>query len=338
MNPSFFTLFHLDAELKQRARENARQGRPLRLTLDIVFKTLFCGDSDESRNALRSLISGCIHRPVRDLSVRNSEIGPEDLMGKTVRLDVHASFNDGEEADIEMQAGKSDDDLKTRAVVYAARLLSGQARRGRKYREVKRVYQIFFLDGILFPGSGKMPRRYSLREESEHDQLSGVTEILFYELPKLEKDIRNYLSGSGSISRLPRERKWCIYLKYKGEEEMAGLIEEIARQEEGIMNAERALKKMNREKEQWARALWREKRAMDYLDYKTRLDEALAEGRKTGWEEGREEGKKEGREEGKKEGREAARLEIARRLKGMGLSPEQIALGSGLDVKAVKKL
>lgn len=119
MKTSFFTRFRLDAELRRLAGENARWGRPRTLTLDIVFKALFCGDSEESRNALRSLISDCIHRPVRDLSVRNSEIGPKDLWGKTVRLDLHARFNGGEEADIEMQAGKSDDDLKVRAAVYA---------------------------------------------------------------------------------------------------------------------------------------------------------------------------------------------------------------------------
>jgi predicted transposase/invertase (TIGR01784 family) len=323
-------MFRLDTELKRLARENAELGRPLKLTLDIVFKALFCGDTEDSRNALRSLISGCIHRPVRDLSIRNSEIGPDDLLGKTVRLDIHASFNDGEEADIEMQAGTSDDDLKARAVVYAARLLSGQARRGRKYREVKRVYQIFFLDSVLFPGSAKLPRRYTLREEAEHDQLSGMAEILFYELPKLEADVRDYLEGKGELECLPAERKWCIYLKYREEEGMAGLIADLAGQEEGIMNAERALKKMNREREQWARALWREKRAMDYLDYKTRMDEALAEG----LEKGKEQGLAEGREQGRKE----ARLEIARRLKRMGLSPEQIAAGSGLELKEINNL
>jgi predicted transposase/invertase (TIGR01784 family) len=133
---------------------------------------------------------------------------------------------------------------------------------------------------------------------------------------------------------LPAEQKWCIYLKYRGEEGLGGLIEELAREEEGIMNAERALKKMNREKEQWARALWREKRAMDYLDYKTRLEEALAAGR----EAGREEGLARGREEGWEKGQKKAQLEIARRLKLMGLPPEQIVCGSGLDLKEVEKL
>jgi hypothetical protein len=150
--------------------------------------------------------------------------------------------------------------------------------------------------------------------------------------------VGKYLEGRGELSGLSGEQKWCIYLKYKGEEGLVGLIEGLAREEEGIMNAERALRKMNREKEQWARALWREKRAMDYLDYKTRLEEALAAGRAAGREEGKAEGRAEGREEGLTEGQKKAQLEIARRLKLMGLPPEQIARSSGLDLTEVKKL
>jgi predicted transposase/invertase (TIGR01784 family) len=326
MKTTFFTKLRLDAELRRQAGENAQQGKSLKLTLDVVFKALFSGNNEESHNALRCLISDCIHRPVHNLSVRNSEIGPDDLLGKTIRLDVHASFNDGEEADIEMQAGKSDDDLKSRASFYTARILSGQARRGQKYREVKRVYQIFFLDGILFPGSSKVPRRYSMREETEHDQLSEVAEILFYELPKVQEEVQKRLAEGSNLADLPAEWKWCIYLKCREADGMTGLIADLARQEEGIMNAERALKKMNNEREQWARALWREKRAMDYLDYKARIDEARAAG------------KVEGKVEGIEIGEKKNQIATAQRMKQEGVSPAQIARWSGLSLKEVKKL
>jgi hypothetical protein len=51
---------------------------------------------------------------------------------------------------------------------------------------------------------------------------------------------------------------------HDGEENTAKLIEELCRQEEGIMRADRALKKISRDEEQWAWALFREKAAMDY--------------------------------------------------------------------------
>jgi predicted transposase/invertase (TIGR01784 family) len=304
MKTSFLETLRLNAELRRQARLNAEQGKPLPLTLDIVFKALFAGNSKESENALRFLLSDCIHRPVSALSIRNSEIIPEYLSGKTVRLDVHASFNDGEEADIEMQAGKSSDSLKTRALFYASRLLSGQEQRGKRYGEIKRVYQIFFLNDILFPGSEKLPRRYTVQEETEHDQLSEVMKIIFYELPKLEKRVKGYTEGAKV--HLSAEEKWCIYFRYKANEKMGALIEDLIREEEGIMWAELALKKMNWDKERWARALWREKRAMDYQDWQLGLkqarEEAKKEGRAEGKAEGIAEGKAEGRAEGKAEG------------------------------------
>jgi predicted transposase/invertase (TIGR01784 family) len=229
MKTSLLETLRLNAELRRLAGEYAGKGKPLPPTLDFVFKALFGGNTRESREALRSLLSDCIHRPVSSLSIRNSEIIPEHFSGKTVRLDVHASFNNGEEADIEMQAGKSSDSLKNRALFYASRLLSGQEQRGKRYREIKRVYQIFFLNDILFPGSEKLPRRYTVQEETEHDRLSEAVEIIFYELPKLEKYVGEYLEGKGVLRSLSGEEKWCIYMRYKEREELAGLMEELSR-------------------------------------------------------------------------------------------------------------
>jgi hypothetical protein len=76
-----------------------------------VFKTLFASPEPDSKEALKALVSDCIHRPVRNLSVKNPEVLPGYPWGKLFRLDIHAVFNDGEEADIEMQVKKTDDDL-----------------------------------------------------------------------------------------------------------------------------------------------------------------------------------------------------------------------------------
>jgi predicted transposase/invertase (TIGR01784 family) len=129
-------------------------------------------------------------------------------------VDVHAIFNDGETADLEMQMDISDDDLKARAEQYASLLLSAQSEKGKQYKGIKRVYQIFFLNCVLFPQSNKLPRRYSYREETEHDRLNELTEIIFYEMPKLERRVRDYLEGKIGAEILSEEEKWCMYMKY----------------------------------------------------------------------------------------------------------------------------
>jgi len=77
-------------EIKRLARENAALAKPLNPTIDFVFKNLFSGKDEDSREALmllafKGLLSCCIHRPVRDLRLRNTEILPAFLLGKMFR-------------------------------------------------------------------------------------------------------------------------------------------------------------------------------------------------------------------------------------------------------------
>jgi len=86
----------------------------------------------------------------------------------------------GEQADVEMQANRSNDDLKARSLLYASRLLESQLGRGEDFKDVKRVYVIFFLDFVLYPQSAKVPRRYTFMEETEHDRLNELIEVIYY--------------------------------------------------------------------------------------------------------------------------------------------------------------
>jgi predicted transposase/invertase (TIGR01784 family) len=182
-------------DIRKLARENAAQGKSLDPMSDVVFKALFTGRDEDSRIALKQLLSAVIRHPVKDLHIKNNELLPLFFTGKTIRLDILVTFNNGEQADLEMQVSKNKDNLKARSSFLAAKLLSGQLIRGEKYQGIKRIYQIFFLDCKLFPGSDKVPRRYSMREETEFDKLNELTEIIFYEMPKLERIVRRYLEG-----------------------------------------------------------------------------------------------------------------------------------------------
>ena len=335
---TFFSRLPFSRAIKRQARIYAAQGKPLNIMTDTVFKAVFASDDEDSRAALRSLLSCIIHREVSHLRIMNSEIPPDLLKGKTVRLDIHATFNDGEQADLEMQIGLSGDDLKTRAAFYAARLLSGQGKRGEPYRGLKRVYQIFFLNSVLFPGSEKIPRRYFLKEEKEQDKLSEVVEVIFYELPKVEKEAVRYIEGVDvrEVENLSPEEKWCIYMKYRHEERAGKLMEKLS-QEEGIMSAERVLERVNRDYEKWARQLFREKAEMDYY---AGIASARLEGRAEGETQGYERARGEYEEIRWRERQEYEKklVETARRMKTRGLPPEEIAEDTGLPLETVEKL
>jgi len=212
---------------------------------------------------------------VSKVNVINGEILPAYIDGKSPRLDVNVTFNDGELADLEMQMKRTEDDLKERSSQYLSMLHAGQVKKGKEYNDTKRVYQIFFLNFNLFPGSHKVPRRYGFREESEHDLLSDKTEIIFYEMPKLEQKVKDYFDGKAGIENLSEDEKWCIYFKYRHEREIKPLISELCRREEGIMKAENEVVKVSRSFKRYIRQMSKMK---DEIDLRYKLRAARREG------------------------------------------------------------
>jgi predicted transposase/invertase (TIGR01784 family) len=278
-------------ELKKLAEE--KQGKPLKITDDVVFKIMLSQDNEDSRGALISLLSACTRREVSKVRLLNSELLPVYHGGKLARLDVLVTFNDGETANLEMQSGVSDDDLKKRAEFYASEMVAGQLKKGKKYVEIKRVYQIFFLNCKLFGDSEKLPRRYSYREETEHDRLGETSEIIFYELPKLERRFKDIQSGKTDLNDLTDEEKWCMFMKYRHEEKAVSLIDQICREKEGIMKAENTVVKISR----------------DYIKYVREITERR--------------NRYDAYEAGEKEGMEKGEQSIINLLKS-GKSPEEI--------------
>jgi predicted transposase/invertase (TIGR01784 family) len=292
-------------ELKKLAKKN--KGMPLSLMDDVVFKAMLSANNEDSREALRSLLSACTRRNVAAVQVLNSELLPAYFGAKMSRVDVHVRFNDGEIADLEMQIGIPDDDLKKRSEFYAGSLVAGQMPRGKKYRDIKRVYQVFFLNRVLFPQSGKFPRRYFYQEEAEHDRLSETSEIIFYEFPKLEQRFKDFQEGKLGMENLTDDEKWCIFIRYRHEEHAGTQIEQICHEEVGIMRAEKAVTRLSRDDRMYARRVAEMKNQYDRLVY----EESVRKDEKQG---------------------------IARKMKDMGMSVEQIIQATGLSQEDIEKL
>ena len=100
---------------------------------------------------------------------------------------------------------------------------------------------------------------------------------------------------------------------------MEPLIDELRHEEEGIMRADRALKKIERDQDKRARAIfWDNQR----LVYNSDMDAA----------------KEDGRQEGRQEGRMARQEEIARNALAEGLSIEFVQKITGLSSEEIDKL
>ena len=319
---------------KHLARENPMEEEMPSVLNDAVFKATFASNTEDSHEALRFLLCACTNREISDVRVINNELLQAHLNAKSPRLDVHVTFNDGEAAALEMQISKTSDDLKNRAAYYAAMLHSGQSVRGEKYMEIKRAYQIFFLNCILFPESGKLPRRYGYREEKEHDLLTETIEIILYELPKLEQKVYDYLAGKTGTETLSADEKWCIFMKYRYDKMAKPLIEELCRKEEGIMSAEKSLTKVSWNYKRYIRNMAKTKARMEWEARQAMTEEELEQER-IEMSRTLEDGFKEYL---KREGREEKSFEIARNLLDKGSMPEFVHEITGLDLETIRKM
>ena len=337
-----FSQSGISGGLKRLARENAANGGAISILDDAVFKAMLTTNTDDARNALKSLLTACIGREVSAVSIANNELIPAYLGAKTSRLDVHVIFNDGESADLEMQMEKTNDDLGKRAINYSAMLLAGQPKKGKLHKETKRIYQIFFLDYILKPESAKIPRRYFYMEEEEHDRLSDVTEIIFYEMPRLEEQIRNFLKKETNINNLRDDEKWCIFMKYRHIDWAKEIIDKLCQEEAGIMSAEKTIKLVDRRYRKFARNMAMMKNSMDRasdIDYAHR--EGRREGEAIGLEKGEVIGLAKGESIGLAKGEVIAyknMLETAAKMKASGLSVEKIMEFTNLSYDEILRL
>ena len=113
-------------------------------------------------------------------------------------------------------------------------------------------------------------------------------------------------------------------MKYRHEQRAEPLIEELCRKGEGIMRAEKAMAKVDRDYVRYIRKMDIIKNSMDRASLL--YNGGLAEGRAEGLTEGLTQGKAE------------ANLEIARNALAEGATPEFVQKITGLDLKTIEKL
>jgi hypothetical protein len=153
-------------------------------------------------------------------------------------------------------------------------------------------------------------------------------------VPPVENFVEGYIAGREKIGSLSGEKKWCIFFKYKNEEKAAGLIQELCEGDEGIMRANESLQKLSRDKEQWARAIFREKAAKDYRsEISASRQVGYDQGEAIGFQKGEAIGIRKGEAIGVQKGEAIERerssqekQEFIKKLRAAGVSEAQIAV------------
>lgn len=292
------------------------QDRYINPYTDFGFKLLFgtAMNKEVLINFLNALLLG--KEVIKDVTYLNTEhLGTQEYDRRAV-FDVYCENDRGEKILVEMQRGEQQF-FKDRSVYYATFPIREQAPRGEWDYELKGVYVIGILNFIFQDGiadSDHYHHQVQLVELRTKEVLYDKLTFIYLEMPKFNKT-------EAELETI--FDKWMFVLR-----NLSNLQERPLALQECVFNrlfqaAEIATFSRQQRSEYWDSL-------KSYRDWKNVLDTNM----KKSFVKGREEGLSEGMEKG-----EVIKAEkIARKMKEMGFSMEEIQQATGLTMEQLDNL
>ena len=300
---------------------------------DFGFKRIFGQEINKELTIdfLNLLLDG--ERHIADLTIHNPEIQPETEEERLVVFDLYCQSDDGTQFIVEMQTARQSFFL-SRSLYYQSRAIIAQGEKGKNWcYHLQPVYGIFFMD-FTMPESTGLRTDVALMDMKTHKVFNPQLRQIYLEMPRFtkeadecENDFERWLyliKNMRILKRMPFKAKRAVWDKLLEVADVASLSQ--------------------KEHEAYQRAL------MNYWDYHNAMEAAQEDGHKAGLEAGLEagwtkghkagleEGHKAGLEEGLKEGELKKQIEIARKLKAMGLPISAIQESTGLSESEIQQL
>jgi len=271
---------------------------------DHIFKTLMT--HPEAKLSLMSVISASIDRPVIDVVVRNNELPVSDNDEKTERLDVNCTIDGGDQVDVEMHSSHIEevDDVHTnflnKYMYYLTDLHSSQKAKGVKYYDFVRTYQVTFCNYSIYPHYHDFITRASMRRP-DGKEISSQINFILVELSKLTNIVTK------PVDKLTPLEMWSVFFRYSPDVKHRDLVNKVIAERKEIAMAGELLLSISKDERE--RAHYRSRRMFetDKISNELTIEYRGA-------------------------------LKIARNLKIMGMSFEEIAKATGLSIDDIKKL
>ena len=235
--------------------------------------------------------------------IENKTFTPVALGYKSCTLDVCAVLQSKTRVNVEVQL-RNQHNLNRRSLFYSSKEYSQSLLAGIDYSELPNVIAINIVN-YDYPPIDNFHTCFHLREDKNRDYvLTKALEIHYLNMVQYRKQGRDKL-----------EDPLCRWLTWLDKESPPEKAAEAAKMDEAIMTAEERMVYVTGDDEA-IRAYWR--RQMALADRVGELRYA--------------------RDEGMEEGRTEKTLEIARKMKEMGDSPERIQAVTSLSPEAIEKL
>ncbi|MDR1579913.1 MAG: Rpn family recombination-promoting nuclease/putative transposase [Synergistaceae bacterium] len=173
---------------------------------DTLFKMLFV----KYPGLLKRLVAKLLdirYESIEQFVITNPEMPPEALGDKFCRLDINMMV-DGQRVDLEIQV-RDEHDFPERTLFHGAREYSTALGEGKPYIELPRVIIVSIVSFKLFD-CVEYRSEFQMLEVTRHTRLTDRMTLIFFELPKLPKEV-----GVDDESRL-----WLKLFDAETEEEL----------------------------------------------------------------------------------------------------------------------
>ena len=280
--------------------ENTKANTVLNHCNDVYFKYTLSREDEGSVYARNTIIERVTGIKVKESTVQNPNLDPGTIGKKRIILDVHVKDEKGRFFNLEMQTTYAGVAEMMRFEFYGARALNNQLDSSEKYKDLKPVFQIIFIEKCAW-NNKNLINHYQMRNEQGEDE-SGYPLILrtFVHMPAI-----NDIVKEKEMQRL-NDFEQLVYLFENNEKN--DILKSKERLVRVFMNK---YEEMQKDDELWSTAMAIQ---MGEARYRYGLEDSFEEGMKEGIIRGKAEGKVEGKIEGRIEGKLEGERQLLHRL------------------------
>ena len=268
--------------------------------LQLFFKYTLSREDEGSVYARNTIIERVTGIRVKESTVLNPNLDPGIIGKKRIILDVHVKDEQNRHFNIEMQTTCKGIAEMMRFEFYGARALNNQLNSGKKYKDLKPVYQIIFIDEYAW-NNRNLINQYQMRnEQGEKESYYPLILRTYIHMPAI-----NDIVKEKEIQRL-NDFEQLVYLFENNEKN------DILKSKERLVKVFMdKYEEMQKDDELWSTAMAIQ---MGEARYRYGLEDSYEEGMKEGIMKGKEEGKIEGEKVGIHKGRIEGKISLLLQL------------------------
>ena len=260
--------------------ENTKTNTVLDYCNDVFFKYALSREDEGSVYARNTIIERVTGIRVKESTVLNPNLDPDIIGKKRIILDVHVKDEQNRHFNIEMQTTYKGLAEMMRFEFYGARALNNQLNSGKKYKDLKPVYQIIFIDEYAW-NNRNLINQYQMRnEQGEKESYYPLILRTYIHMPAINDIVREK-----EIQRLNDFEQLVYLFENNGKNDILKSKERLVKV---FMDK---YEEMQKDDELWSTAMAIQ---MGEARYRNGLRDSFEEGKAAGKMEGKIEGKLEG--------------------------------------------